>query len=223
MMIANEKPAAVDPVCGMTVNPAKAAGQYEHAGHTYYFCGASCLARFKAEPEKYVSPAPEKAPTSAPAAEGTRHFGVNSLYGRMEAHEVEIVTLALERTADQLRASSIALPPTCPSLVHCVGGRDVARLSTVLAFTLGGVRELLRWRGFEGGIGAGLTFYAVPETLKASHGDHPVSFQVFFRLRPPAGSMGRMWNMRMSQPMKSMSDEDMPHQMNQVSNRREAP
>ena len=156
-------------------------------------------------------------------AEGTRHFGVNSLYGRMEAHEVEIVTLALERTADQLRASSIALPPTCPSLVHCVGGRDVARLSTVLAFTFGGVRELLRWRGFEGGIGAGLTFYAVPETLKATHGDHPVSFQVFFRLRPPAGSMGRMWNMRMSQSMKSMPDEDMPHQMNQVSNRREAP
>jgi hypothetical protein len=24
---------------------------------------------------------------------------------------------------------------------------------------------------------------------------------VFFRLRPPAGAMGRMWNMRMSQPM----------------------
>jgi hypothetical protein len=45
-----------------------------------------------------------------------------------------------------------------------------------------------------------LTFYGVPEPLKPTHGDHPVSFQVFFRLRTPA-PMGRMWNMRMSQPM----------------------
>jgi hypothetical protein len=33
------------------------------------------------------------------------------------------------------------------------------------------------------------------------YASHPVSFHVFFRLRPPAGAMGRMWNMRMSQPM----------------------
>ena len=33
------------------------------------------------------------------------------------------------------------------------------------------------------------------------HGEHPVSFQVFFRLRPPTLGMGRMWNMRMTQPM----------------------
>jgi YHS domain-containing protein len=31
-------PTAVDPVCGMTVNPATAAGHYEHQGKTYYFC-----------------------------------------------------------------------------------------------------------------------------------------------------------------------------------------
>jgi len=46
-----------------------------------------------------------------------------------------------------------------------------------------------------------MTVYAVPEPLKVTHGDHPVSFQVFFRLRPSAGSTGRMWNLRMSQPM----------------------
>ena len=44
-----------------------------------------------------------------------------------------------------------------------------------------------------------MTVYAVPEVLRGTHGDHPVSFQLFFRLRPPA-PMGRMWNMRMSQP-----------------------
>ena len=47
-----------------------------------------------------------------------------------------------------------------------------------------------------------MTFHAVPDRLTSTHGDHPVSFQLFFRLRPPATEgMGRMWNMRMSQPM----------------------
>jgi P-type Cu+ transporter len=45
-----------DPVCGMTVNPAKAAGTSEHRGRTYYFCGAGCLAKFTAEPDRYLRP-----------------------------------------------------------------------------------------------------------------------------------------------------------------------
>lgn len=141
-------------------------------------------------------------------AEGTRHAGMNSFFGRLEAHQVETTTLALGLTADQL-ASAVTLPPLCPSLVRCVGGENVDHLDRVFAFTLGGVRDLFHRRGFEGGIGAGVTFYGVPDTLKASNGDHPVSFQVFFRLRPPA-PMGRMRNMRMSQPMK-MADPADPH------------
>ena len=44
-----------DPVCGMMVDPAKAAGQHEYKGTLYYFCNPSCLARFKAEPEKFLA------------------------------------------------------------------------------------------------------------------------------------------------------------------------
>jgi len=40
----------------MTVNPAKAAGSREYLGHTYYFCGAGCVAKFTAEPDRYVRP-----------------------------------------------------------------------------------------------------------------------------------------------------------------------
>ena len=47
----------LDPVCGMTVDPAKAAGHFDHGGHTYYFCGRSCLERFEASPEEFLSPA----------------------------------------------------------------------------------------------------------------------------------------------------------------------
>jgi Cu+-exporting ATPase len=43
---------AIDPICGMTVDPATAAGQYEYKGVTYYFCAKSCLETFKADPER---------------------------------------------------------------------------------------------------------------------------------------------------------------------------
>jgi len=53
---------AIDPVCGMTVDPAKAAGSHEHRGVTYYFCGKGCLTRFQADPEKYLAPKPASEP-----------------------------------------------------------------------------------------------------------------------------------------------------------------
>jgi Cu+-exporting ATPase len=46
-----------DPVCGMSVDPGTAKHTAEHKGKTYYFCCASCAAKFKAEPEKYLKPA----------------------------------------------------------------------------------------------------------------------------------------------------------------------
>ncbi len=49
---------AIDPICGMTVDPATAAGSHEHGGRRYYFCGASCLERFKADPEKALQARP---------------------------------------------------------------------------------------------------------------------------------------------------------------------
>jgi P-type Cu+ transporter len=55
MIHSHQDASAIDPVCGMTVNPAHAAGSYEHAGHTYYFCNVSCLNRFKADPARYTT------------------------------------------------------------------------------------------------------------------------------------------------------------------------
>ena len=48
-------PGAKDPVCGMTVDPARAAGHFDHAGATYYFCSVGCLEKFKADPAKYLA------------------------------------------------------------------------------------------------------------------------------------------------------------------------
>ncbi|MBK8302709.1 MAG: heavy metal translocating P-type ATPase [Chloracidobacterium sp.] len=39
----------IDPICGMTVDPAKAAGTFNHEGKTYYFCSKGCLQKFIAQ------------------------------------------------------------------------------------------------------------------------------------------------------------------------------
>jgi P-type Cu+ transporter len=46
---------SIDPVCGMTVDPAKAAGHVDYKGTTYHFCSKHCVHAFKADPEKYLS------------------------------------------------------------------------------------------------------------------------------------------------------------------------
>jgi Cu+-exporting ATPase len=46
----------LDPACGMTIDPATAAGSTEYNGRRYYFCHPSCLERFEANPDTFVSP-----------------------------------------------------------------------------------------------------------------------------------------------------------------------
>lgn len=44
-----------DPVCGMSVDPAKAAGKGEHNGKTYYFCSKRCAELFSQDPQKFLA------------------------------------------------------------------------------------------------------------------------------------------------------------------------
>jgi hypothetical protein len=113
-------------------------------------------------------------------AEATERRGLASFYGRLEAVQTETALLQYGTAID--------------------AGRDEAP-SRVTALTLGTVREVTRWRGFEIGVGGDVTGYVVPDALRSSYGSHPTSFHLFLRVRPPAGHMGRMWNMRMTKPM----------------------
>ena len=72
-----------DPVCGMTVDPARAKHQLEHEGRTLSFCSAGCLSKFRSDPARYerpqtatedvvVSPAPA-ARLGAPAADDVEY------------------------------------------------------------------------------------------------------------------------------------------------------
>jgi len=61
-----------DPVCGMEIDAAEAAGRLEHAGTTYYFCSAQCQAKFEANPALFAAseaaPAPPQVLEAAPVA-----------------------------------------------------------------------------------------------------------------------------------------------------------
>ncbi len=62
---------AKDPVCGMDVDPRRAAGSHVHRGQIYHFCSPHCLAKFKQDPGKYVAPEQPAAP--APGAPGAQY------------------------------------------------------------------------------------------------------------------------------------------------------
>jgi P-type Cu+ transporter len=55
LQILASRPLEKDPVCGMNVDPQKAAKAVQHAEKTYYFCSARCTERFSADPEKFLA------------------------------------------------------------------------------------------------------------------------------------------------------------------------
>ena len=53
-----------DPVCGMSVT-ADSKHHFAYLGQTYYFCAASCLAKFSKDPDIYLDPSKRPAPIAA--------------------------------------------------------------------------------------------------------------------------------------------------------------
>jgi Cu+-exporting ATPase len=45
---------AKDPICGMDVDPNKAAGTSEHEGEVFYFCSTACKETFDKDPHRYA-------------------------------------------------------------------------------------------------------------------------------------------------------------------------
>ena len=58
-----------DPVCGMNVDQPRANSTAEHDGKAYYFCCAGCAAKFRADPEKYLTP---RTPPNSPVHKAKR-------------------------------------------------------------------------------------------------------------------------------------------------------
>jgi P-type Cu+ transporter len=59
---------AIDPVCGMSVDPHTTPHRADYKGRTYYFCAAGCRTKFVADPERYLG---DTARAEEPVPEGT--------------------------------------------------------------------------------------------------------------------------------------------------------
>jgi len=67
-----------DPVCGMSLDPSKAAAKQELRGTTYYFCSRGCAARFEKEPEKFLATPGSSGMESARSGDTAR--GIDALH-----------------------------------------------------------------------------------------------------------------------------------------------
>jgi Cu+-exporting ATPase len=122
---------AIDPVCGMKVDPATAKHRFSHRGQDYFFCGARCRERFEAEPDKFLAarPAGSAAPAGAvytcPMHPEVRQVGPGSCPICGMALEPEQVSLDQARDPeliDMTRRFWIALALTLPVFVLEMGG-----------------------------------------------------------------------------------------------------
>jgi Cu+-exporting ATPase len=98
----------VDPVCGMTVDPATArGGSLEHAGTTYYFCSPGCRTKFAADPDGWLARGPAGMGTPAAAPLTLRRKNASSA----SAHAP---TASAPISGDSARTSTVSASWTCP-------------------------------------------------------------------------------------------------------------
>src|SRR5215831_5568378 len=91
-------PKVKDPVCGMSVDFAKAAGRVDHSGKTYYFCSKRCMEWFKQDTERFFT---------APGTAGRE-------YGRAHAHAYRDVLADVFKQAAMQHAPAAAMPASAP-------------------------------------------------------------------------------------------------------------
>jgi P-type Cu+ transporter len=143
---------AIDPVCGMKVNPATAKHRFAYQGQDYLFCGGRCRERFEAEPEKYLKPREAEPPAPAgtiytcPMHPEVRQEGPGScpICGMaLEPEQVSLDDAPDPELIDMTRRFWIALALTVPvfviemgrhlGLMHLVPGAWSNWISLVLA------------------------------------------------------------------------------------------
>lgn len=124
----------VDPVCGMTVDPATTKHRLDHLGQTYHFCSEGCRTKFAAAPEQYL----DKSRSQATVPEGTiytcpmhqqiRQVGPGHCPICGMALEPEVATLDTPpnpELADMTRRFWVGLALALPAVVLEMGGHLV--------------------------------------------------------------------------------------------------
>ncbi len=129
------KATTLDPVCGMTVDPATSKHRFDHAGTTYHFCSAGCRTKFAADPAKYLNKAaappaevPEGAIYTCPMHPEIRQVGPGSCPICGMALEPEVASLDSgpnPELADMTRRFWIGAALSAPTVVLEMGGHLV--------------------------------------------------------------------------------------------------
>jgi Cu+-exporting ATPase len=103
-----------DPVCGMNVDPLKAAASVGYEGKLYHFCSRGCAEKFKAYPEKYLSPNYKPGGMSAIVQLGAKP--VQILSSGSVAEKPPTITLA-SADAASFRPRAVTRAGTSPAYV----------------------------------------------------------------------------------------------------------
>jgi Cu+-exporting ATPase len=124
----------IDPVCGMTVDPATTKHRFDYHGETHHFCSSGCRIKFAAAPEQYL----DKSKPKAEVPEGTiytcpmhpqiQQVGPGSCPICGMALEPEIASLEAApnpELADMTRRFWIGLVLALPAVVLEMGGHLV--------------------------------------------------------------------------------------------------
>jgi Cu+-exporting ATPase len=125
----------IDPVCGMTVNPAASPHLSDLRGETYHFCSAGCRSKFAAAPQRYLDKHRRNSEPDAAVPEGTiyicpmhpqiRQVGPGSCPICGMALEPQLATLDAApnpELADMTRRFWIGLVLALPVVVLEMGG-----------------------------------------------------------------------------------------------------
>ena len=126
----------LDPVCGMTVDPATSKHRFDYQARTYHFCSAGCRTKFAAAPETYLDksktapkePVPEGTVYTCPMHPEIRRIGPGSCPICGMALEPEVATLDAApnpELADMTRRFWIGLVFALPAVVLEMGGHLV--------------------------------------------------------------------------------------------------
>jgi Cu+-exporting ATPase len=121
---------AIDPVCGMRVDPATAKHRTSYKAKDYFFCSSRCRDRFEADPEKFLQPKQPEPTTPAgtiytcPMHPEVRQVGPGScpICGMaLEPEQVSLDDAPDPELADMTRRFWIALVLTLPVFVIEMG------------------------------------------------------------------------------------------------------
>ena len=144
---------AKDPVCGMTVDPAKTQHHAAHDGTAYHFCSAGCRTKFLAEPLRYLAPAPisdvEAAPGTiftCPMHPEVRQEGPGAcpFCGMaLEPAEITVAAGPNPELADMMRRSWIGAAGAVPVVVLAMGGHLLGARFPLAGQTSNGIQFVI--------------------------------------------------------------------------------